>query len=143
MRSTIFSLAVILPFLFTACASPGAAPGAQGGPPLDKPVPSSGPGSGPIWPGASADPGSRVPSLAAGYTEDGHLAVFRVATGAVAAQAGGPAAAAERDLAVDPWRSRILALDGGDVVSHSFSRSGAAVTLGERTLEGSASGAAR
>ena len=95
---------------------------ASGSPP-ERPAPSSSPSA-----PSSTDPGGRPPVtspllgggvaasgetiLVAGWTTDGDVALFDAATGAVVASAAGAGASGERDLAVDPWLSRLLVFEG-------------------------------
>lgn len=163
---TILGLGAGLP----ACASPpggrGDLPGAA---PPGVPVP---PGSGSFpggrggWPeeascegGSGGDRGGGCPDgrRVAGWTAGGKLCVFGSATGVVLAEGegagrGGERAPGVRDVAVDPWLSRIVTFERGaggvpgepgEVASHALGGAGSRLSLGERRHEAWVEGGAR
>lgn len=111
----------------SACAFPlDQEPDAPDEPPPDSPGGPATPRPPSPWTSTSARPPGRPPALAgseempawtgepemaavvAGWTDDGEVVLFDADTGAALAVAPGSDLGGERDLAFDPWRSRLI-----------------------------------
>lgn len=108
------------------------------------------PANAPPWPGGGIAPDT-PPPLVAGWTSDGEVALFDAATGAVLASAAGGGLSGERDVAFDPWQSRILVFEGdpegtwGEIASYALGGGGgdSGPSLGARKHEVWIDGVAR
>jgi hypothetical protein len=92
---------------------------------------------------------------AAGWTEAGDLALFDTKTGEVIALAEGAGLSGPRDLVLDRWRSRLLAVEGGvtaqngvagevgEIASYPLLAGESGLALGPRRPEALVAGAAR
>ncbi len=161
MRTTLGFISGLSVLCLIGCLPPregGFDPG--GGGAFDAPSPPSSPSSspGPRGRGALASPlfggggdgGSEGQApVAAGWTAEGDVALFDGTTGGILASSSGGGLGGERDLAFDPWFSRLLVFEGdaegtwGEVASYPVLPGEAGPSLGERDHEVWIDGVAR
>lgn len=144
-------------FVFAACASPldsdpdgpDAASSGDAGPPAPSaPASSRAPDTRPrgtapagVEEEEAALVGPRPVEVAAGWTAGGEVALFDVASGEVLTSAPGASLAGERDLAVDPWGSRLIVFQSdaddewGEIAAYPIAAGAAGLSLGPRAHE--------